>query len=270
MNAIEAKENKERHTQATHIECTDLQLTIGGRVLYNNINLSLKSGEVWAVLGLNGAGKTTLLHTLAGIRLAGAGQININAKRIEQWTRVELARQIGLLLQTQQDPFPGKVIEHVLIGRHPHLTAMQWESEQDYQLAQQALNRVGLDGFENRSLETLSGGEYQRMLIAMVLVQQPQCFLLDEPVNHLDWQHQHQILNTLANMAKEQSNSILMALHDVNLAARYCSHCLMLFDNGQFVAGKTEELLDRERLEQLYHTPISAIDGPEGLIFIPK
>ena len=260
----------EHNTQTTHIECTHLQLTIGGRVLYNDINLSLKPGEVWAVLGLNGAGKTTLLHTLAGIRPAGAGQIKINAKLIEQWTRTELAQQIGLLLQTQQDPFPGKVIEHVLIGRHPHLSAMQWESEQDYHLAQQALGMVGLEGFENRNLQTLSGGEYQRMLIAMVLVQQPQCFLLDEPVNHLDWQHQHQILNTLVTMAKEKSNSILMALHDVNLAARYCSHCLMLFDNGQIAMGKTAELLDHEKLEQLYHTPISVIDGPQGQIFIPS
>ncbi len=258
-----------QNTITPHIECTDMQLTIAGRVLYNNLNLNLKPGEVWAVLGLNGAGKTTLLHTLAGIRPAGAGQIKINGKQIEQWTRIELARQVGLLLQTQQDPFPGKVIEHVLIGRHPHLNAMQWESEEDYKLAHQALNMVGLTGFENRSLQTLSGGEYQRMLIAMVLVQQPQCFLLDEPVNHLDWQHQHQILKTLVTMAKEQSNSILMALHDVNLAARYCSHCLMLFDDGQIAMGKTTELLDSERLEQLYHTPISTIDSPQGSIFIP-
>ncbi len=257
-------------TSTTHIECMNLQLVIGNRVLYNDINLSLSPGQVWAVLGLNGAGKTTLLHTLAGIHPAGAGQIRINDKLIEDWTRIELAQQVGLLLQTQQDPFPGKVIEHVLIGRHPHLSAMQWESEQDIQLAQQALTQVGLNGFENRSLQTLSGGEYQRMLIAMVLVQQPQCFLLDEPVNHLDWQHQHQILNRLVSLAKAQSNSILMALHDVNLAARYCSHCIMLFDNGQIEMGKTDELLDHDRLEQLYHTPISAIDGPHGQIFIPQ
>ncbi len=267
---MSAGEHRDHSQQTSHIDCLNLQLTIGGRVLYNDINLSLKPGEVWAVLGLNGAGKTTLLHTLAGIRPAGAGQIKIKAKPIEQYTRIELARQIGLLLQTQQDPFPGKVIEHVLIGRHPHLTAMQWESKQDYQLAQQALSMVGLKDFENRNLQTLSGGEYQRMLIAMVLVQQPLCFLLDEPVNHLDWQHQHQILKTLVNMAKEQSNSILMALHDVNLAARYCSHCLMLFDNDRIAVGKTSELLDQEKLEQLYHTPISTIESPQGQIFIPR
>ncbi len=261
---------QQQKTISPHIECTEMQLTIAGRVLYDNINLSLNPGEIWAVLGLNGAGKTTLLHTLAGIRPVGAGQIMINNKPIEQWTRIELAKQVGLLLQTQQDPFPGKVIEHVLIGRHPHLRAMQWESQQDYQLAQQALSMVGLTNFENRSLQTLSGGEYQRMVIAMVLVQQPNCFLLDEPVNHLDWQHQHQILNTLVTIANKQSSSILMALHDVNLAARYCSHCLMLFDDGEIAMGKTTDLLDSERLEQLYHTPITTIDSPHGQVFIPN
>jgi len=256
-------------TQPIHIQCLDLQLKIGHRVLYNDLNLKIRAGETWAILGLNGSGKTTLLHTLAGIHAAGAGQIDIRGKNIRQWNRHELARQIGLLLQTQQDPFPGKVIEHVLIGRHPHLSAMQWESEQDYKLAQQALSLVGLTGFEDRNLPELSGGEYQRMLIAMVLVQQPQCFLLDEPVNHLDWQHQHQILKALTTMAKEQHNSIIMALHDVNLAARYCSHTLLLFDDGHTAMGKTAELLDSETLAQLYHTPIRSIDSPQGPIFIP-
>jgi len=251
------------------LECINLQLKIGDRVLYNELNININAGDSWAILGLNGTGKTTLLHTLAGILPAGAGEIKVSGKDIRHWTRHELAQQIGLLLQNQQDPFPGKVIEHVLIGRHPHLRAMQWETQHDYQLAQQALALVGLSGFEDRNLQQLSGGEYQRMLIAMVLVQQPQCFLLDEPVNHLDWQHQHQILKALTAMAQQQSNAIVMALHDVNLAARYCSHSLLLFDDGQIAMGKTAELLDHQTLESLYHTPIKSIEGPEGRVFIP-
>lgn len=252
-----------------HIECRGMQLKIADRVLFNDINLQINAGETWGILGLNGAGKTTLLHTLAGIREAGAGSIEINAKDIHQWNRQELATQIGLLLQSQQDPFPGRVIEHVLIGRHPHLKAMQWESENDVQLALAALDTVGLSGFAERDLQQLSGGEYQRMLIAMVLVQQPRCYLLDEPVNHLDWQHQHQILDRLRTLSQQQSCSMLMALHDVNLAARYCSHIMMLFEDGEFAAGQNAELLDTQRLSHLYQTPIAEIENPHGRFFIP-
>jgi len=252
------------------LSCKDLYLKIGNKVLCDNLSLQIEPGQTWAVLGLNGAGKTTLLHALAGIRPANSGQIYLNEKNLTELARHEIATQIGLLLQTQQDPFPGKVIEHVLIGRHPYLKALQWESEADYQIAIDALMTVGLDGFENRDLQSLSGGEYQRMLIAMVLVQQPSIYLLDEPINHLDWQHQHQILGTLTSMTEQKACSLMMALHDVNLAARYCSHTLMMFDDGQIKSGRTADLLNTETLEELYHTPIVQIENEQGQMFSPS
>lgn len=256
-------------TEKSSLSCNDLHLEIGNKVLCDSLSLQIEPGETWAVLGLNGAGKTTLLHTLAGIRQPDAGQVLLNETDLSQLSRHTIATQLGLLLQTHQDPFPGKVIEHVLIGRHPYLKALQWESESDYQIAKDALSTVGLVGFENRDIQSLSGGEYQRMLIAMVLVQQPSIYLLDEPVNHLDWQHQHQILGTLSAMTEQKTCSLVMALHDVNLAARYCSHTLMMFDDGQVKSGPTPELLNTETLENLYHTPIMQIDSEQGKMFTP-
>ena len=128
---------------------------------------------------------------------------------------------------------------------------------------------MGLHGFENRDLQSLSGGEYQRMLIAMVMVQQPSIYLLDEPVNHLDWQHQHQVLEILTSLAADKNNSLIMALHDVNLAARYCSHCLMIFDNGRIESGETTSLLNTDNLKNLYHTPIVYIESHSGKLFTP-
>jgi len=262
-------------TATNTLSCKDLHLEIANKVLCQNLSLQIEPGQTWAVLGLNGAGKTTLLHTLAGLRPPDAGQIYINEIDLGTLSRHDIAKQIGLLLQTQQDPFPGKVIEHVLIGRHPYLKALEWESESDYQIAIDALNTVGLTGFEDRDLQSLSGGEYQRMLIAMVLVQQPSIYLLDEPINHLDWQHQHQILSTLVSLidtsrVEQTTSSVVMALHDVNLAARYCSHVLMMFDDGQVKSGPTADMLTTESLEDLYHTPIVQISSEQGQMFMPS
>lgn len=251
------------------LSCKDLHLEIGNKVLCENLSLKIEPGETWAVLGLNGAGKTTLLHSLAGIRQPEKGHVYLNNQELANLSRPDIARQIGLLLQTHQDPFPGKVIEHVMIGRHPHLKALQWETDADYQIAIEALETVGLAGFEDRDIQHLSGGEYQRMLIAMVLVQQPSIYLLDEPVNHLDWQHQHQILSCLTVMTKQKSCSLVMALHDVNLAARYCSHTLMMFDDGSLQSGPTQDILNTDVLKDLYHTDIVQIDSPQGRLFTP-
>ena len=256
-------------TEKCVLSCNDLHLEIGNKILCDNLSLQIEPGETWAVLGLNGAGKTTLLHTLAGLRQPDAGQVSLNKTDLTELSRHDIAQQIGLLLQTHQDPFPGKVIEYVLIGRHPYLKALQWESESDYQIAKEALTTVGLSGFENRDIQSLSGGEYQRMLIAMVLVQQPSIYLLDEPVNHLDWQHQHQILRTLCEMTEQRTCSLVMALHDVNLAARYCSHTLMMFDDGHIESGRTPEMLNTETLKNLYHTSIVQIDSQQGKMFTP-
>ena len=256
-------------TESHVLSCRDLHLAIASKVLCEDLSLTIKPGESWAVLGLNGAGKTTLLHTLAGIHPPNNGQVLLNNRNISTYSRNEVARQLAVLLQTHQDPFPGKVIEHVLIGRHPHLKALQWESDTDYQIALAALETVGLSGFENRDIQNLSGGEYQRMLIAMVLVQRPSIYLLDEPVNHLDWQHQHQLMATLCSLTHETGCSLMMALHDVNLAARYCSHTLMIFDNGQVKTGQTSDLLTTESLSELYHTHVVQIESPQGQLFTP-
>ena len=251
------------------LSCKDVRLEIAGKLLCKDLSLDIEPGQSWAVLGLNGTGKTTLLHTLTGIRYAEHGQVILDDVTLTDIPRHEVARHLGLLLQSDQTPFPGKVIEYVMIGRHPHLKALQWESDQDQQIALDALEKVGLDGFADRELSSLSGGEYQRMRIAMLLVQQPSIYLLDEPVNHLDWQHQHKILQFLTSMTKEHTYSLVMALHDVNLAARYCSHTLLMFDDGSIQAGLTSTLLNPEVLEELYHTPVTQIDSKQGMLFTP-
>lgn len=246
-----------------------LRLAAGERTLCRDLNWQLLQGQCWAILGLNGAGKTTLLHTLAAIHQADQGEVRLLDQPIRGYSRQQIARQLGLLFQESDTAFPGKVLEHVLIGRHPHLHSWQWESQEDVTIAQRALATVGLVDFAQRDIHTLSGGERQRMAIATVLAQQPRIFLLDEPVNHLDWHHQHQLLATLTGLAHSGSCSLVMALHDVNLAARYCDHVLMMFANGEVKLGECDTLLRADTLSTLYGYDIEQIDANGKIVFIP-
>ena len=246
-----------------------LRLAAGERTLCRDLNWQLAPGQCWAIMGLNGAGKTTLLHTLAGIRRPDQGEVRLQEQPIHAYSRRHIAQQVGLLFQESDMVFPGQVLEHVLIGRHPHLNTWQWESRDDYQIAQHALATVGLSEFAQRDIHTLSGGERQRMAIATVLAQQPRVYLLDEPVNHLDWHHQHQLLATLTGLAHSGSCSLVMALHDVNLVARYCDHVLMMFANGDVKMGDCQSLLQTETLSSLYGYEIEQIEADGKKVFIP-
>lgn len=246
-----------------------LALSAGERSLCRDFDWQLQPGQCWAILGLNGAGKTTLLHTLAGIRAPQQGEVNLLAKQITHYTRREIAQHLGLLFQESDSVFPGKVMEHVLIGRHPHLHHWQWESPTDLQIAEHALTTVGLSEFRDRDIQTLSGGERQRMAIATVLAQQPQIFLLDEPVNHLDWHYQHQLLATLSRLTQAGNCGLVMALHDVNLVVRYCDHVVMMFANGEVKTGESDKLLSADTLSDLYGYNIECIEQNGRKLFIP-
>ena len=160
------------------ISCNALNVKIADTQVCDNLTLSINAGESWAILGMNGCGKTTLLHTIAGLLEPQAGEINLKKKNINDLSRREIAQQVALLLQHQEDHFPGTVLEAVLIGRHPHLKSWQWESENDKQLALDTLALVGLENFSERPILTLSGGERQRVALATLLVQQTKIRLL--------------------------------------------------------------------------------------------
>ena len=206
---------------------------------------------------MNGCGKTTLLHTLAGLLLPQSGEINLNAVNLNTLSRRKVAQQLGLLLQHQEDHFPGTVLEAVLIGRHPHLKSWQWETENDEQLVVDTLKLVGLEHFSQRSILTLSGGERQRVALSTLLVQQTKIRLLDEPVNHLDIHHQHDVMKTLTTNNNNIAN--VFVLHDVNLAARYCDHALLIYGDGKVLQGTTADVLSEKNLTELYQYPLQEI-----------
>lgn len=248
------------------ISCNALNVKIADTHVCENLMLSINAGENWAILGMNGCGKTTLLHTMAGLLEPQAGEVILNKSNLNNLSRREVAQQVSLLLQHQEDHFPGTVLEAVLIGRHPHLKSWEWESENDKQLAIDTLSLVGLDNFSQRPILTLSGGERQRVALATLLVQQTKVRLLDEPVNHLDIHHQHEVMKILT--ANNDSTANVFVLHDVNLAAQYCDHALLMFGNGKTVQGNYRDVLTEENLSKLYQHPIKEISHQEQRWFI--
>jgi len=164
--------------------------------------------------------------------------------------------------------FDASVLETALTGRHPHLSYWERESTTDRQKALDAIRAVDLEGFESRSVTGLSGGEARRLAFASLIVQEPDILLLDEPTNHLDLKHQLRIMNHVEQQVTEGSRCALVALHDVNLAARYCSHILMLAGDGAWLAGSAGELLVTDTLESLYHCPVESVQTSSGTRFL--
>ncbi|MFW2372531.1 MAG: ABC transporter ATP-binding protein [Gammaproteobacteria bacterium] len=253
----------------TQLNTRQLTLSIAGKSICRQLDLELKAGQIWGVLGCNGVGKTTLLHTLAGLREADSGDIFIAENRLSELTRKQIAQKIGLLLQHIEDPFPSSVLETVITGRHPHIPAMQWETAQDYELAEQALVTVGMQNFKLRPVNQLSGGERQRVSLATLITQNPDIFLLDEPNSHLDLHHQSTLLTWLCSYAQQNQRVLLMSLHDINLAAKYCDHILLLFGDGEYLAGPSSELLNETNLEKVFGHPIRQHRLDHQTIFIP-
>ena len=219
-----------------------LTVTIGKLRLCSGLNLAIEPGQCWAVLGPNGSGKTTLLHTLAGLRAPEAGRIHLDETALESIARKQLARRIGLMPQDNSDPFPMQAFETAMLGRYPYLS----------------------------SWKTLSGGERRRLAFATLLVQDPALMLLDEPTNHLDLHQQIKVLGRIRELTRTGDKSAMLVLHDINLAARYCDHCLMLMPDGSHRQGGTEDLFTTELLSELYSWPMQAVNSEAGRVWVPE
>lgn len=247
-----------------------LSVSIGGQSVCRDLDIAIASGNRWAILGVNGIGKTTLLTTLAGLRPPEAGTIRLDDLPLDGLEPRARARRLGLMVQEDSfhisDP-EVTALEVALLGRLPHLAWWQTESTRDAALAHTALAAVGLEGIADRRAATLSGGERRRLALAALLAQEVPLCLLDEPTSHLDMHQQIALLDLLIGW---DGRTLVMTLHDINLATRYCTHALLLFGAGAWCAGPIGELLSAEVLSRLYRHPVIAIDTPDGKVYLPR
>lgn len=247
------------------LSARNLTVSVGLHKVCHDLDLDLAPGSRLAILGRNGAGKSTLLATFAGLRAADTGTLALEGKSYAAHGLRAAAKRRGWLGQDRSDPFASTVLEAVLTGRHPHLDRWSWESATDTAIARSALAAMGLSGMDAREVHTLSGGERQRVAIAALLAQAPRLYLLDEPLTHLDLNHQITTLEWLTQRAREEGIALIMVLHDPNLALRYCDQALLLYGDSRHLAGPAVDILDAAILSELYGHPLRRVDN----FFIP-
>lgn len=244
-----------------------LTVEIGSKTVCRTLSLQINAGQRWAVLGVNGIGKTTLLHTLTGLRPPQAGTISHQGKPLVEMVPRQRARLIGLMSQDDEFAAETTVRDAALLGRLPHQTWWTGESAADIAIACTALRRVGLDeSFDERLALTLSGGERRRVALATLLAQDAPLLILDEPTSHLDLHQQVALLDLLSGL---DGHTLIMSLHDVNLATRYCTHALLLFGDGQCCGGPIDRMLNASVLTRLYGHDIRAHESIQGPIYLP-
>lgn len=249
----------------TLVKLTNLTLRRGNRTLCKALDLNLDEGQRWALLGQNGAGKTTLLHAIARLFSPQEGSIFITGQALHSIARQDLARQVGILFQQGLSALPATVMETVMLGRHPHVQSLLRDDPADITIASNALEALGLQDLKDRQVDSLSGGEQQRLALAMLLAQTPKILLLDEPNNHLDLAYQSILLRVLDRTLSEDGTGMIMATHDINLAARCCDHFILLDGKGGVLIGNRETVLSESNLSNGYGCSIRKIeqDGRE-------
>ena len=251
------------------LSATGIEAGVGNVTACRGLDLTLKPGEIWSVLGQNGVGKTTLLLTLAGLRPLRAGRIELDGTSLERLSRKERARKMGILFQHFETLFSTRVVDAVMTGRHPWVSGWRGTSQHDEKMVQEQLDRVGLEGFGQRMVTTLSGGERRRMEIAALGAQQTKVVLLDEPVNHLDLHYQVHLMRIMLEEWQRKGCAVMMVMHDINLALRFSTRLLMLFGDGETCQGDVASVATESNLTRLFGHPLQRIVVGKETLFWP-
>jgi iron complex transport system ATP-binding protein len=251
------------------LQCQKINIRAGDRELIHQLQWSIGPQQCWGILGPNGCGKTSLLHSLAGLREVEDGEIFIQQHSINSYSRRELAQLIGLLFQHSSYDFPTTVEDLVMSGRFAQQRLLAGVSVEDHQLVHTAMRNFRIAQLAGRTANTLSGGEMQRVAMAILHTQSPQIALLDEPENHLDPGIMFKLLQLLIEYFSINNRSCIMVLHDPSVAVRLCSHMLLLFGDGRYIKGSTMEIATPENLSELYAHPMHAVPIDDGLLFYP-
>jgi ABC-type cobalamin/Fe3+-siderophores transport system ATPase subunit len=229
-----------------------LTLAYQGNIIIESTSLTIQKGKITCLIGPNGCGKSTLLRALSGIHKPIKGQVSLDSQNLIQWPAKKLAQRLALLPQHPVSPESISVQQLVSHGRYPHQGLFCYNSQQDLEAVEWALEMTQMTTLRNRQFNTLSGGERQRGWIALALVQQSDILLLDEPTTYLDIGHQMEVLDLLANLNQQHQLTLVMVLHDVNQASQY-AHRLLAMKQGKLIAdGAPRDVISASLLHQLF------------------
>lgn len=249
------------------IEIKNVELAIEDTPILHDISLALQSGMV-GVLGPNGAGKTTLLRVISGYLKPQRGTVLLDGVDTCSMGAKALAKKMALVPQNYALEYDFTVLETVLMGRNPHKKTFESDTPEDIALARECIAKTGIAHLENRSVMGLSGGEWQRMIIARALCQESSILLLDEPVASLDIKHQVGILSLVRSLVKSRGMLCAIVLHDLNLARHYCDEIVLLEGGRVSAYGAAGDVLTKETLEAVYDTKLNMIETEDGETYI--
>lgn len=231
---------------------SSLSYATGGKVLVNAVSLDVHPGKVTGLLGPNGAGKSTLLRLATGLLAPDAGEVLLNNRALAAYPRADIARHIAVVPQDTHIEFDFTAREIVLMGRNPYLGRFQWPAAEDHAIVAQAMEQTHTSHLASQPVTTLSGGERQRIFLARALASRTPFLALDEPAASLDLEHALNFLHLLRKLAEDENRGILMAMHDLNWAARYCD-IIVLIDQGTIVTkGSPREVLVPEIIQDVF------------------
>jgi iron complex transport system ATP-binding protein len=246
------------------INIENLSYAIGGTPILHDISASFAAGQIHGVIGPNGAGKSTLLRNLCRIWEPCSGRITLDGRDHRAIRRRDLSQMITLVPQESRVDFSIRVFDFIAMGRHSHLGRFSWLGSDDLEIIDQAMAVTGTLPFKDRFINQLSGGESQLVSIARALVTEAPIILLDEPTSALDIQHKLQIMDLLTTL-RAQGKTILMSIHDLDLARRYCDTLMLLQDGHLYCQAATEEAFQTEHIRQVFHVDIEESETPHGV-----
>ncbi len=232
------------------------------QAVVKNVSLKVKAGDFVGIIGTNGSGKTTLLRLLSRVLSPYQGNIFLEGNDIRRMDSKAFCKKVAFVAQDTQVNFSFTVFEIVLMGRIPHLARMQLETKNDFTIAEAALSMTDTLGLKEKEINELSAGERQRVIIARALAQEPLLLFLDEPTSHLDIGHQIQIMDLLKKLNRDKNLTIIMVLHDLNLASEYCNRIVLLNDGKVFREGGPEDVLTYQNIEAVYKTVVVVEKNP--------
>jgi iron complex transport system ATP-binding protein len=250
------------------INLRDVSVTLEGRAVLQKVSLDVESGSWTSLIGPNGAGKTTLLRAVAGM-VDFAGEVLVCGLKPEALRRKELARILAYVPQRPVFPSGMSVHDYVLLGRTPYISYLGTESYGDLLVVARVLEQVKLNEHARRRLDSLSGGELQRAVLARALAQQAQVILLDEPTTGMDIGHQQQVLELIDSLRAEQGLTVLSAIHDLTLAGQFSDRLLLLDEGRAYASGTPRSVLTEELILEHYGAPVNIVDGPVGIAVVP-
>ncbi|MGM3160185.1 ABC transporter ATP-binding protein [Dickeya undicola] len=246
----------------TAITSRGLTLGYAHQTIIDNLDIQLPKGKVSVLIGSNGCGKSTLLKSFARLLKPLKGAVVLNGEDIHRKSTAEVARELAILPQMPEAPEGITVKQLVSLGRYPYQNWLQQWSAEDERMVNLALMQTGTDGLANRPVDALSGGQRQRVWIAMTLAQDTEVVLLDEPTTFLDLAHQIEVLDLLRELNRQHGKTIIMVLHDLNLACRYADHMVAVHDRTAFAQGAPAEILDEALVKTVFNLDCRIIPDP--------